>query len=119
MEVKINREIRNYTENVFFGLSLRQFFFSVCACLSAVILYFLSNKYFNKEVVSWICILGAIPFAGMGFFKYNGMSLEQFIIAFIKSEILTPKKLKFESENYYYKALENYIKTKQKEDLKK
>ena len=25
MEVKINREIRNYTEAMFFGLSLRQF----------------------------------------------------------------------------------------------
>ncbi len=29
MEVKINREIRNYTESMFFGLSLRQFIFSV------------------------------------------------------------------------------------------
>lgn len=27
MEVKINREIRNYTESMFFGLSLRQFIF--------------------------------------------------------------------------------------------
>lgn len=27
MEVKINREIRNYTEAVFFGLSLRQIIF--------------------------------------------------------------------------------------------
>ena len=31
MEVKINREIRNYTESMFFGLSLRQFIFSVLA----------------------------------------------------------------------------------------
>lgn len=27
MEVKINREIRNYTEAMFFGLSMRQFIF--------------------------------------------------------------------------------------------
>ena len=32
MEVKINKEIRNYTEAIFFGLSLRQFIFSVLAC---------------------------------------------------------------------------------------
>ena len=31
MEVKINKEIREYTENMFFGLSMRQFFFSVLA----------------------------------------------------------------------------------------
>ena len=36
MEVKINREIRNYTEAVFFGLSLRQIIFSACALAVAV-----------------------------------------------------------------------------------
>ena len=39
MEVKINREIRDYTESMFFGLSLRQFIFALCACLMAVILW--------------------------------------------------------------------------------
>ena len=43
MEVKINREIRNYTESMFFGLSLRQFIFSVLACGVAVGLYFLAQ----------------------------------------------------------------------------
>ena len=37
MEVKINKEIRNYTESMFFGLSLRQFIFSVLACGVAVL----------------------------------------------------------------------------------
>ena len=41
LEVKINREIRDYTESMFFGLSLRQFFFSLVACGVAVGLYFL------------------------------------------------------------------------------
>ena len=36
MEVKINREIRNYTESMFFGLSMRQFVFSVLAVVVAV-----------------------------------------------------------------------------------
>lgn len=105
MEVKINREIRNYTESIYFGLSLRQFFFSLLACVSAVGLYFLTYKHFNQEVVSWICILGAIPFAGLAFFKYNGMPLEEFINAFLFSEILTPRELKYESNNIYYNAL--------------
>lgn len=38
MEVKINREIRNYTESMFFGLSLRQFVFSLLAVGVAVLL---------------------------------------------------------------------------------
>lgn len=119
MEVKINREIRNYTESVFFGLSLRQFIFSILACGMAVLLYFISSKYFNKEITSWICILGALPFAGLGFFKYNGMPLEQFIMAFIVSEILTPRELKFESENIYYEAIKPSIEEKEKEELRR
>ena len=72
MEVKINREIRNYTESMFFGLSLRQFIFSVLACGVAVGLYFLLRPYVGTETVSWVCILGAAPFAALGFVKYNG-----------------------------------------------
>lgn len=36
LEVKINREIRNYTESMFFGLSLRQLIFSALAVAVAV-----------------------------------------------------------------------------------
>ncbi len=119
MEVKINREIRNYTESVFFGLSLRQFICSLCACGMAVLLYFVTSHYFNKEIVSWICILGALPFAGLGFFKYNGMPLEEFVKAFVISEILIPKKLKFESQNIYYEAVKPFFIAKEKENLKR
>ena len=95
MEVKINKEIRNYTESMFFGLSLRQFIFSVLACGVAMGLYFLLRPRFGTETLSWVCILGAFPFAAMGFIKYNGMTAEQFVWAWIKSEFLMPKKLMF------------------------
>ena len=54
MEVKINREIRNYTESMFFGLSMRQFIFSILACGVAVGLYFLLRPYFGVETLSWM-----------------------------------------------------------------
>lgn len=75
MEVKINREIRNYTESMFFGLSLRQFVFSLLAVGVAVLLYFVLKPYVGTETVSWMCILGAAPFAAMGFVNYNDVSL--------------------------------------------
>ena len=40
MEIKINKEIRGYTESMFFGLNLRQFLFSVLAVGVAVAIYF-------------------------------------------------------------------------------
>ena len=102
MEVKINKEIRNYTESMFFGLSLRQFIFSLLACGVAVGLYFIL-RYFGTETLSWVCILGAAPFAVMGFVKYNGMTAEQFVWAWIKSEFLMPKKLMFNPDNPWRK----------------
>ena len=105
MEVKINREIRDYTESMFFGLSLRQFIFSIFACGIAVGIYFGLKDYLGTETVSWLCIVGAAPFALMGFVKYNGMTAEQFIMAWIKSEFITPKKLLFGANNIYYDLL--------------
>ena len=109
MEVKINKEIRNYTESMFFGLSLRQFIFSVLACGVAMGLYFLLRPRFGTETLSWVCILGAFPFAAMGFIKYNGMTAEQFVWAWIKSEFLMPKKLMFLPDNLYYETMKPTI----------
>lgn len=101
MEVKINREIRDYSEAVYFGLNLRQFIFSVLACGVAVGLYFLLKPFFGIETLSWVCILGAAPFAAIGFFEYHGMTAEKALVTYLKSEILTPKELKFVSKNIY------------------
>ena len=114
MEVKINKEIRNYTESMFFGLSLRQFIFSVLACGVAVSLYFLLRPRFGTETLSWVCILGAFPFAAMGFIKYNGMTAEQFVWAWIKSEFLMPKKLMFLPDNLYYETMKPTIEAYEK-----
>lgn len=109
MEVKINKDIREFSESVFFGLSLRQFIFSISACVVAVILYFALKPFFGLEALSWVCILGAAPFAVLGFVKYNGMTAEKFIMAFIKSEFLIPKKLTFKAKNIYYEAFKPTI----------
>ena len=105
MEVKINHEIRDYTEAVFFGLSLRQCVFAALACLAAVGLYFLLSPYLGLETLSWVCILGAAPFAAIGFIRYHGMTAEQFIWAWIKSEVLMPKRLSYRPSNSYHDAL--------------
>ena len=112
MEVKINRDIREYTESIFFGLSLRQFFFSLCACIVAVLLYFILKPFFGLETLSWVCILGAAPFAILGFLKYNGMTAEKFIFAWLKSEIFIPKKLTFKPTNLYYEMIQSTNKEK-------
>ena len=105
MEVKINREIRDFYESMFFGLSLFQFVFSLLAILVAVGIYFLLKPSLGTETVSWLCILGAAPFAAMGFIKYNGMTAVRFIWAWLRSEFIIPKILTFRAVNIYVAAL--------------
>lgn len=109
LEVRINKEVRDYQESLFFGLSLRQFLFSLLAVLVAVGLYFSLRSVVGNGEIGWICVLAAFPFAMCGFFQYNGMTFEQFILVLIRSEFLYPKRLVFKSDNLYTKALESSI----------
>ena len=141
IEVRINKEVRDYQESLFFGLSLRQFLFALLAVLVAVGLYFglrnlgtpqnpkilwgeeeqWSERAFTTSEsegyetcdddgsgeIGWICVLAAFPFALGGFFTYNGMTFEKFLLAVIRSELLYPRKLVFRAENLYAAALEH------------
>ena len=118
MEVKINREIRDYTESMFFGLSMRQFVFSILAIGVAVGLFFVLRPHLGTETVSWIVILAAAPFAMLGFVSYHGMTAEKFIFAWIRSELLESKELRFEANNIYYEALKDTVANHEKEVLK-
>ena len=109
MEIKIPKEIREYRESIFFGLTTRQFICSLLALGVAVGVYFLLQPYVGTEEIGWMCILAAAPFAACGFFRYHGMTAEQFLWAWVKSELLYPKKLVFRSDNVYHHALEPAI----------
>lgn len=100
MEIKVNREIRQYTESLFLGLSLRQLIFSGLAIIVAVAVYFLLSGIVGVETRSWLCVLCAAPFAALGFVSYNGMTAEKMFIAMIKY-LFTPKILKYETTNLY------------------
>lgn len=118
MEIKINKEIRSYSESIFFGLNMRQLVFSFIAIGIAVAVYFVFRSRLGTETVSWLCILGAAPFAALGFLRYNGMPAEKFVWAFIRSEILTPKKLVYRSTNLYYELTKEAIKKIESEGSK-
>lgn len=97
--------MRKHKETIFFGLSLRQF---LCAVLSLVIaagVFLLTRQLVGKESASWLCILSAAPVSLAGFFSYNGLTLEEFIWAVIRSELLCAGPRKFIARNLYYDLL--------------
>lgn len=104
MEIQINKEIRNYTESVFFGLTLRQCVCSASAVIFSTACYISLRPVVGIEVTSWICIMVAAPLAALGFVKYHGMTAEQLLWAWLKSEVIEPRKLGYSANNLYYEA---------------
>ena len=119
MEIKINKEIQEYSESIFFGLSLRQTVFSALAIVVAVALYFLLKPYLGVQTLSWVCILGAFPFAVLGFVKYHGMNAEQFAWVWFRSEILEPRRYACKPNNIYFELSKKAMKKAGKEAFKK
>jgi hypothetical protein len=81
LQRNINKEIRGYEEEVFMGLSLRQLLCSIVAIGVAVGVYYGFRDYLGQETVSWVCIVAAVPVAAAGFFTYDGLTFEKFLLA--------------------------------------
>ena len=71
----------------------------------AVGAYFGLKPLIGAAEVGWVCMLAAFPFAMCGFFTYNGMPAERFLLAVIRSEILCPRTLAYHPQNLYAELL--------------
>lgn len=90
--------MRQHKESIFFGLSMRQFICSLLAVIIAAGVYLGLGRLIPRETASWLCIVLAAPAAVAGFFTYNGLTFEQFLWAFIKTEILCAGNRPFASD---------------------
>ena len=117
MEININKDIREYTEGVFFGLNLRQLICSGLAVASAVAVYFGARGTVANDMITYLCIAVAVPFAAIGFIKYNGMPMEEIFVAWLKDNFICPRRLTIKSNNIYKEALKGYFAKKEKEAI--
>lgn len=99
--VRIPNEIRAYKEKLAFGLTLRRLIASILALGICVPLYMYGRKFLSTDTVSWLVIIVAIPIAGFGFVKVNGMSFEKFVVAIIKTMLIYPQRRTFKSVNFF------------------
>ena len=93
--------------------------YTVADCDCKYCLYYGGRKKGEVNCLAEECVckeeLQEAPFAAMGFVNYNGMTAEQFVWAWLRSEILEPKQIKFEPVNIYYEALKDAIDEREKE----
>lgn len=116
-EIKINKEIRDYTESIFFGLSLRQSIFSIIACIIATGIYFLFNDKLGTEMTSWLCMLGAAPFAALGFIRFQGMYTEDIVKTALYSFLLSSNNLINKPFDLYEEIFNSIINQSRKESI--
>lgn len=93
IEIRIPKEIKNYREKLFFGLTLRQCICAGAALLICVPLYIFGNKFLPQEAVSWLVILIAAPLMMAGFFQYNDMMFEQFAVELFYQNFTSQKRV--------------------------
>lgn len=108
IEVRVPKEIRTYKEKLFLGLNVRQTVCSILALAINVPLYIFVRPYIGDQIASWLIILTAGPLFLVGFFNYNGMPFEQFLICILRFQLFTPQKRKYKVENLFAILMDMY-----------
>ncbi len=108
IEIRIPKEIKNYREKLFFGLTLRQCICAGAALLICVPLYLFGNRFLPREAVSWAVVIIAAPLMLVGFFRYNDMNFEQFAVEYITHHF-KPQKRIFEYEPVFMDLRRHYL----------
>lgn len=119
MEIKVNKEVRDYTESIFLGLSFRQFLFSVIACVVAIIIYLSTVDILGMEITSWLCMIGAAPFASLGFTSFQKMNAEEILVTAFQSLLLSSRNLIDQPFNLYHEMFKEIFNRQIKEALNK
>lgn len=105
MQIDINPDVSEYKETIYFGMTIRQCVCCVLAIIATVMLYFLLRPHLGTELLSWACILGAAPFAAMGFFSYHGMTAEQFLLNWLRTTVLESHQFPFQTESLWFRLV--------------
>ena len=106
MDIKVNKEIRQYKEKIYFNLTLRQLVCTVLGLAIAVPTYFWGKDYIGEDAAAWIIIIFVMPIFAIGYLNINNMTFEKLLIQILKFELVNPKKRIYKTESIY-KVLNN------------
>lgn len=79
LEVKMNKEVRDVKENVFFGFSLKPLIILGIGIVINTILYFTVGQMIEESFRVVIIIIGICPFIFLAFYQKDGLTGWQYI----------------------------------------
>ena len=80
IKADIPQDIREYKEQFFFGLNLRQLICAVLIILVAVGTFLVGRTFIRQDILMYVLVLEVAPIAAAGFMKYNGMGIEKIAV---------------------------------------
>ena len=80
IKADIPQDIREYKEQFFFGLNLRQLICAVLILLVAVGTFLLGRNFIRTDILMYVLVFEVAPIAAVGFLKYNGMGIEKIAV---------------------------------------
>ena len=114
IEVRIPKEIKDFKEKLFFGLTLRQSICTVIALSICVPLYLYGQESMSEDTLSWLVLLISLPLLLLGFVKYNDLTAEQLFVAWLKMQV-NPQKRLYKQESIYDNIREGVIREEQRD----
>jgi len=116
IEIRIPKEIKNYREKFFFGLTVRQCLCAAAALLLCVPLYIFGGKFLPQEAISWLVIVIAAPLMLVGFFRYNDMTFEKFAVEWLYFQF-APQKRVYSYEPIFMEIRKTYLAEELEEEI--
>ena len=113
LQIKINKEIRDIEEDIYWGMSRRKLVSSVL-CFVIVLGVFMAmwKNGFSLDIACVIASICGMPIGAFGFIKWHGMTFEKALLSIAFNE-LTPKELVFKGKNIQADEFDLYIKNMQ------
>ncbi|MBD5128320.1 MAG: PrgI family protein [Ruminococcaceae bacterium] len=109
IEIRIPKEITEYKEKFLFGLTVRQFVSAVAALAVCIPVFIYGKEFLGGDITGWIIILIAIPIFAFGFFKYDGMYFEKFLVMIYRQKWAEPQKRTYEELPVFWECREEII----------
>lgn len=95
IEIKVPKEITEYKSKFMFGLTVRQFISLAAALGICVPLYIFEKDFMPEDLVSWLIMLIGAPVLAFGFFRFHGMTFEQFLLLIFRQKFVEPQRRKY------------------------
>lgn len=109
LEVRIPKEITEYTEKIIFGLSIRQLFCFVLAITLGITTYLFARLHLGTRAAGYLTMVIVLPLFAVGFLRKNGFPFEKYAALLLRHKFGTHKR------TYHTKLLIDMVPKSEKE----